>query len=338
MKAAKDALDEENLVEPGTRATVWMGEKVETLNESVDMGVAKIEALPMDATPAEIEAARQASIEGLETYLDILLGPEDSEGARSGGMLDDPDIRFNLSGLSQNASEIRAQVEAAIAVATRNLTNAKPRGKPSWLVSQGGSGLFFVAPDGKDAAIAMGLDPDFLYIRSSTGEFLKTEQRAAPNPTSGNVPTGSGIGYAGIIDPNTQMPYFEQIDTATMSQNAITQAKQRNLSALEAMAKAGVNNVIERLPDNQNPDNFGVFSGRNIAGGTDPANVAIRDAVTALEKFTMPQMVPGAMGVSSPPLPSRATGFFSSQPELLTEFLSDPVGWWMQNSEKYGLN
>ena len=187
MKAVKSALDDANLVEPGTRATVWMGEKVELLNESVDMGVAKIEALPMDATPAEIQAARQASIEGLEVYLEILLGPKDSDGARSGGMLDDPDIRFNLTGLTENSSDIRAQVEAAIAAATRNLTNAEPKGKPNWLVSQGGTGMFFVAPDGREKAIAMGLDPDFLYIRSATGEFLKTDQRAAPVVTGGGV-------------------------------------------------------------------------------------------------------------------------------------------------------
>lgn len=338
MKAVKSALDDANLVEPGTRATVWMGEKIEVLNESVDMGVAKIEALPMDATPAEIQAARQASIEGLEAYLEILLGPKDSDGARSGGMLDDPDIRFNLSGLGENASDIRAQVEAAIAAATRSLTNAEPKGKPNWLVSQGGSGRFFVAPDGREKAIAMGLDPDFLYIRNSEGQFLKTDQRAAPVTTSGANPTGVGIGYSGVVDPVTQRPYFQQIDPATMSENEITQAKMQNIAALDAMARARYDSMVERLPDNQNPQKFGLFKGKDIAGGTDPANEAIRDTVQALNEFTRPIFVSGGMGVAATTLPSNATNFFSARPELLTEFLSDPVRWWTENSEEFGLN
>ena len=161
-----------DLIEPDTNALEWFNREKTILEETVRQRIAELEALPMDADEQLVTDTRQAIIEAMTAWNTAIFE----------GDVQDADIQYNLGELQANLPNMRAQAEASIAALTEDLENVNPRGKPSFLFAQRGNneGYFAVAPDGVDAAVAAGFNPEFLYRRNVNGEFEITERRAAP--------------------------------------------------------------------------------------------------------------------------------------------------------------
>jgi hypothetical protein len=168
-----------DLIEPDTNAMTWFNRERTILEETVRQRIAELEALPMDADEQLVTDTRQAIIEAMTAWQTAIFE----------GDVQDADIQYNLGELQTNLPNMEAQAQSSIDALEEELLEVTPRGKPSFLFAQRGNneGYFAVAPDGVDAAVAAGFNPEFLYRRNVNGEFEVTERRAAPIVS----PTGS---------------------------------------------------------------------------------------------------------------------------------------------------
>lgn len=168
-----------DLIEPDTDSLQWFDRERVILEETVRARIAELEALPMDADEQLVNETRQAVIEAMTDWNTAIFE----------GDVQDADIQYNLGNLQLNMPTMEARAAASIAALTTDLENATPRGKPSFLFGQRGNneGYFGVAPDGVEAAIAAGFDPEYLYRRDVNGNFVITDRRAAPivDPATG---------------------------------------------------------------------------------------------------------------------------------------------------------
>lgn len=333
----EEALASEDIIEPGTKAIDYYKTEEKFLLRFVEQEIAKIQNMPMDASPEEVEAAINDLLQNLENGVQAI-----SQN------FEDADIQFLLSDMNIDLPQIKAALRGMFAKnedgtaqdtsLVSRIRGTTPTGVPSFFFKQPGTGLFAVAPDGRSDATQMGFDPNYMYRRLPDGTFEKTQQGVAPSVTDGPTSSNTGLGWANV-------PGIEQ-KSMEMSANDRAAIDLRNRILVREQTSQAILPLFENLPENQDPSRGGMFDNtRNIPGWDKPENVERRRVLEALQNFTRSRVSPvaGAGGymtedMMNQQIYSAAQEYFYNNPTEIAIFTRDPVAWFYAMGSKAGLN